>query len=70
MDVEKIVKECRAKFKPAYDHKLNQELYPAAFANEYSWQRVQNALQAHDEFTRQYVVAAIQKVLEDSKSSV
>jgi hypothetical protein len=69
MDVEEIVKECRAKFKPAYERKLDQELYPAAFANEYSWQRVQNALQAHDEFTRKYVVAAIQKVFEDSKAN-
>ena len=68
MDIEKIVNECRTKYRLDFERKLKHELYPAAFADEYSWLRVQAALKAHDEFTRLYVIDAMKKMYDELKN--
>lgn len=64
-EIEKIVDsafdEAFSKIQP----RLDSELYPAAFANEYSWLRVRGALNANNRAIRQAVKEALTSLLGD-----
>lgn len=47
----------------AIQPQLDNELYPAAFANEFSWLRVKNAISLNNAAIRQAVKAALSEIL-------
>ena len=65
MDIERIVDECRAKNKGSYNAALSRGLFPSMFDDDRAWARVQSILEAHDNFTRKYVIAALQEILSE-----
>ncbi len=69
IDVKAIVdKASEGKCLNEFKKKLSNELYPDAFADEYSWLRVKGALEAHDEYVRSYLIEALKEILNQSNA--
>mgnify|MGYP001853006604 CR=1 FL=1 len=55
MDRSKINSAVDSAFDSAFknwSHQIEKELYPAAFADEYSWLRVKNSVKINNEFLK------------------
>lgn len=68
MDSNKINNVVDAAFDNAFNswnQKIEKELYPAAFANEYSWLRVKNSLEVNNQFLKDALKHALAELLAD-----
>lgn len=66
-ELEKIVDDCFDKELAGIQGKMSMELYPAAFANEYSWLHVKAAIDLNNQAIRRAMKSAIAQVLEQNK---
>ena len=62
-EIEKIVDTAFDKALVKIQPAVNMELYPAAFANEYSWLRVKNVFELNNKAIRNAVKDALATVL-------
>jgi len=64
-EIEKIVDSAFAKALSEIKPAIDRELYPAAFANEYSWLRVKCAFDLNNEAIRSAVKESLCAILSD-----
>ena len=67
--IEKIVDSAFDKAFKEIQSSMNMELYPDAFANEYSYLRVKSALKLNNEAIRVAVKVSLVEVLASEKDS-
>lgn len=65
INVSAAIDEARKKHYVEFKKKLGMCLYPAAFADEYSWLRVNEALEVLDVFTSRYLTSAIETIVKE-----
>lgn len=66
MDRSKINSVIDSSFDSAFENWSNQigrELYPAAFADEYSWLRVKNSLELNNKFLKEALKQSLYELL-------
>lgn len=65
MDIEKIVDSAFDKALDDIRPAVNRELYPAAFADEYSWLRVKSVFDLQNAAIRKAVKEALSSILNE-----
>ena len=66
VDANKINKSVDSAFDDAFkawDEAMHRDLYPAAFANEYSWLRVKSSLSNNNAFLKEALKSSLKKIL-------
>ena len=64
IDIEKIVLDAsNGVAKTKYKNKLDFILYPDAFANENSWRTVRSAIEAQEQYIREYLTEALTEIV-------
>ena len=63
-EIEKIVDTCFDRELAQIQQKVSMELYPAAFANEYSWLRVKAVFELNNQAIRKAVKASLAEILD------
>ena len=66
MDKEKINSVVDSAFDSSFENwskQIERELYPAAFANEYSWSRVKNSMQVNNSFLKEALKHVLSELL-------
>ena len=56
-----------ASFK-SWNQQIDKELYPGAFADEYSWLRVKNSLKINNSLLKEALKSALSELLSDQDS--
>ena len=62
-EIEKIVDTCFDRELAQIQQKVSMELYPAAFANEYSWMRVKTVFELNNQAIREAVKTSLAEIL-------
>ena len=68
MDKDKINSVIDSAFDSTFSKwssKIQRELYPAAFADEYSWLRVKKALEINNSFLKEALKQSLTELLDD-----
>lgn len=68
MDKAKIEETVRASFKDVFStwtKQIEQDLYPAAFSDPYSWLRVKSSLEKNNEFLQRALTQVLTTLLTD-----
>lgn len=50
----------------SWSHKIERDLYPSAFANEYSWLRVKGAIETNNLFFKEALKQSLIEILSDN----
>lgn len=68
MDKNKINSVIDSAFDSAFKNwssEISRELYPSAFANEYSWLRVKRSIEINNEFLKEVLKQSLSELLDD-----
>lgn len=68
MDKAKIDSVVDSAFNSAFSKwssEIEQELYPSAFTDEYSWLRIKNAMKINNAFLKEALKQSLAELLED-----
>lgn len=64
-EIKTIVEKCFDSSLNSFSQNIERELYPAAFADEYSWLRVKNAISINNALIKNAVSNALSELLAD-----
>lgn len=64
-EIKTIVEKCFDSSFSSFSQNMSRELYPAAFADEYSWLRVKNAISINNTLIKEAVSNALSELLSD-----
>lgn len=64
-EIKTIVEKCFDSSLSSFSQNMSRELYPAAFADEYSWLHVKNAISINNTLIKEAVSNALSELLSD-----
>lgn len=64
-DIEKIIDTSFDTAFSSWNKQIERELYPAAFANEYSWLRVKNSIKLNNLLLKEALKLSLIELLKD-----